>query len=245
MSDPIVAVAKYSNVLEAQLAKGYLEAEGIEARLTGDQAAGLQMGALGGLVELYVRDSDAERAAELLAEHFDKAELDDDWKERTEDDAEVWVCSLCGASVSDDLDTCDGCETPRGAIQTKDAVTRQGRRPRPQRSPAANDQGISKPGATTTEAPEPVEPPQVDHGIDVLDVRLYLGDDVAKRALIGALLGFICWLLTAYSLYCLLKLAFADYEITPKGQVRCYAALAINIIHGSLWFALFLSRIWQ
>jgi len=135
MSDPVVTVARFSNVLEAQLAKNFLENEGIDAQIVGDKASAmLQIGTLGGLSEVYVKESDAERAAELLAEHFDKAKLDDDWMDRAGDD--VWLCPVCGEAISDNLDQCAACSTRREGIQVKDRLT--GKRWAPPRPPEPN-----------------------------------------------------------------------------------------------------------
>src|SRR5438105_1459144 len=77
-----VTVAKYSVALEAQLAKSLLETEDIPAQVTGDLAATMiGISSLGQQVHVQVPAEDAERAATLLASHFAKAQLDEDWQE--------------------------------------------------------------------------------------------------------------------------------------------------------------------
>ena len=110
MSERFVTVAKYSVSLEAEMAKSFLENEGIAVQLTGDLTPTmLPIGSIGGHAQLQVRESDAERAAALLAEHFDKRELNDNWKDEAEADPDVWVCSLCGEPVNKELLTCTAC----------------------------------------------------------------------------------------------------------------------------------------
>jgi hypothetical protein len=247
MADPVVTVAKFSNALEAELARNFLESHGIPAQVGGAEASTLQVGALGGLAQLYVRESDAEHAAELLRDHFEKAQLDDDWMDQAEDSPNFWVCPQCGASVSDELAACDACETTREAIQTKDRLTSRRRRPRPA---PTTETGITKPGETTAESPgqreQPeldIEPDELDRPIVAPDISLYTGDAIAARALLMALLGLCCGVLTWYSVFLLLQLALGNYELSPQGKVRCYWALALVVVHFALLTLYLYSRI--
>ena len=116
MSEKFVTVATYGTSVEAQLARGLLEAEGINAYLIGDLTADAFPGlsALGDQVALQVHEQDAPRAVSLLASAA-SATLHADWERQAE--AGVWVCSVCGAAVGYDLSTCPACKTGREGIR--------------------------------------------------------------------------------------------------------------------------------
>ena len=63
----LASVITVRNSIEASLLVGLLEADGIEARSTGDFTANLLVEALGG-VQVMVREADLVRATEVLAE---------------------------------------------------------------------------------------------------------------------------------------------------------------------------------
>ncbi len=67
--DRLVVVRTFTDRIEADLAQSALEAAGIESLVHSDDFAGLypQLSMING-VELLVRESDAERALELLTE---------------------------------------------------------------------------------------------------------------------------------------------------------------------------------
>jgi hypothetical protein len=68
MSDELVTVATFGDVVEANIARSRLEASGIEAVLADDRLVGvmpLLTGAIGG-IRLRVRESDAEKAISAL-----------------------------------------------------------------------------------------------------------------------------------------------------------------------------------
>jgi hypothetical protein len=82
--DRLVGIASFASPVEAHLARGRLLAEGIEAALTGEHAAGLLSGLQG--VRLWVREADRDRALALIpseapsgvrrSAHFVTADLD-------------------------------------------------------------------------------------------------------------------------------------------------------------------------
>ena len=77
----LITVATFAHTLDAHLAKSRLEAEGIDCVLTNEHTAGMNWFwplAVGG-VGLQVRESDAERAAEILeGEPHDEDDVDED-----------------------------------------------------------------------------------------------------------------------------------------------------------------------
>lgn len=71
MSEQLVAVASRLDPIEANLAKVHLEENGIEAFLYGEESVGAlpPLTVAGTGVQVMVREADAQRAKELLAEH--------------------------------------------------------------------------------------------------------------------------------------------------------------------------------
>ena len=118
MSDSLVTVMTFHSSFEAQLAKNLLENEGIASTLTGELSSDILMGILGtGLfgqqIALLVHEDDAQRAVALLAE----VELNKDWEDEAESGSNVWMCSICGEPISNQLSICFACQTPREAIR--------------------------------------------------------------------------------------------------------------------------------
>ncbi len=77
MDDKPATIATFLNLLEAQVARGLLEAAGIECVLLDQYASGIHWahGDLGG-IRLQVRESEAEAARALLASAPPPAEVD-------------------------------------------------------------------------------------------------------------------------------------------------------------------------
>jgi hypothetical protein len=117
MADRFVTVASYVSAVEAQMAKNFLEAEGIHVFLAGAMTAETLVG-LGDEVHLQVRQRDARRAVSLLAIAAAEASLDDDWETQAEQGAGVWTCPLCGTPVSKNVNVCPACQTPNESITT-------------------------------------------------------------------------------------------------------------------------------
>lgn len=68
MDDPLVVAGTFSNRIEAEIARGALEAAGIDASIQTDDAGGLRPDlAVRAGVHVVVRESDAAQAAEVLA----------------------------------------------------------------------------------------------------------------------------------------------------------------------------------
>jgi Putative prokaryotic signal transducing protein len=222
MSDKLVFAAAFNMPIEAQLARGLLEAEGIKAFLTGGESVNVFSGVqgLGGQIRLQVAEADAERAAEMLAPHFDRP-TDDDSAE-SGDDAALWLCPLCGDAVSDDLDFCPACETPRPAVRESLAVTAF-----PRHSPVSQDvqeQPTAKPEKITSDEPLEAMPPPLEHDFVVPDMETMVGDDLVRRAFLSSLFPF----LIPYSLWLLGRLAFYPGKISPRLMPRLYWTITID-----------------
>ncbi len=148
MADRLVTVATYSLSTEAQLARNMLEAEGIQAILSGELATTLQIGQVA-QIRLEVRAEDAGRAAALLAE----VALEKDWEERAAGD--TWACGVCGDAVAEGVAVCPTCATPRDAIR--------GAEPRPgPRAEPAHPEGVQLPGGLRQERPHIPSAARVD-----------------------------------------------------------------------------------
>jgi hypothetical protein len=222
MSDKLVFVAAFNMPVEAELARGLLEEDGIKTFLTGGGSVNVFSGVqgLGGQIRLQVADADADRAAEILAPHFDHHPDDDGAESR--DDAAVWLCPLCGDAVSDDLNFCPACETPRPAARESLAVTAV-----PRNGPVSRDvqeEPTVKPEKITTDEPLDAMPPALDGDFDVPDMETLVGDDLVRRAFISSLFG----VLSPYSLWLLVQLAFYRGKISPRLMPRLYWAIAID-----------------
>jgi hypothetical protein len=237
VSNPVVTVARFSDALEAELARNLLESHGISAIVAGDNVATLNVGALGGLTQIYVSQSDAETAAELLAQHFDKAELEEDWEERVGSDSDLWVCSICGGAVSKDLDVCDACETPRGAIQSNDGVIKRqtwGKNP-------SSSQAFTKPGERASDPPAT----QLDHDVEseieinAPDIKLYPGDALAMRAFYAACFSVLCGLTLWYSVLLIALIGIKNMELSADG--RQYFKWTVVIVIASFVLLTFLA----
>jgi Putative prokaryotic signal transducing protein len=106
MNDHLVTVATFANLLQAELAKNRLEAEGIPAFLADvESTLALLAGNMSG-VKVTVNERDARRATAVLAA------LDD------ESDAEPirplteWICPHCDTEIEPGFDVCWSCGNP-------------------------------------------------------------------------------------------------------------------------------------
>ncbi len=76
MVEKLVTIATYGNTIEANLAKIKLASEDIDCFLAGEHAVAVY-GGIVGEVKLQVRQSDVERAKEILSRKPDETELDE------------------------------------------------------------------------------------------------------------------------------------------------------------------------
>jgi hypothetical protein len=238
MPEKFVTVASYTQPIEAQLAKGRLEDEGIKVFLTGDLTANTfsGLGGLGGQVQLQVPEADVKRAEEILAACAEEEALDEDWEERVEEEAGVWTCSLCGTPVDDAVAVCPSCETPREAVQNAPpSITLQRRRMAVQEQ---SEEGIQRRGEVTKEAPLPAEMPEPEGELDLPKLETFLGDDLARRAFRSGLISLAFFPLGIYTVWLLLRLAFFSEEVSPAGIRKIYGALFLAGLNLVYWIGL-------
>jgi hypothetical protein len=237
MSDKFTTVATFNNTVEAQLAKNLLENEGIECIVVGGFSSDVFFGSItaGDPIGLQVQEEDAKRAAGVLAA-VAAARLDDDWEERAESDAGVWICSMCGEPISNRLSICHSCQTPRESIRAAaprdvtairpDAATLPTGKAAQKRdeiadTPAPTPDLAPAAAATVTEEEEPGLLPTA------------YGDNLAYKALIASLIGIILPIMMPIALFFLLRVVLFTGEMSAKGVRQFYAAFLIN---GSIFF---------
>jgi hypothetical protein len=116
MFDNTVIIAEFNSPDEAHLALSRLQEASIRGFVTGDQPNPTTFSLLGRMqydaVRLHVAESDAERAAEILANVRD-AELSENWEDEAEMAVEGWICPVCDTEVAKELTTCPDCGAGR------------------------------------------------------------------------------------------------------------------------------------
>jgi hypothetical protein len=221
MSDKLVEVAEFGRSLEAHVAHGLLEAEGIRAVLSGEAAVNIFGGVpAGGKITLHVAESDAERAVGILAAaEADRADEED--RPPSENDP-VWICPVCGDAVADRLPACLACGTPRPEGLKSTAVMAA----LPSAPPTHDIQQTptERTGRVTADTPLEAVPSAAEDDLDVPDAETFIGDDLVRRAFISSLFGF----LFPYSLWLLARVAFYPGKISPKMMPRLYLTIAID-----------------
>ncbi len=244
MTDDYVTVAGFGETVEAEIARGRLESEGIPAVVSGAPTANVLFGTTNlGRVELRVPAEHLKRAVQILVECGGGRNLSEEVRE--DDEEPVWLCPLCGEPVRDVLPVCHACHTPRGksptvraryeedepedGIQAQPAAaSREIRRP---------EDGIRQPAQTTSEPPVPHDSAGVTMTIDGSPAALSEGDTMARRALYGALFAFpTAGLLLLYSIWLLLRLTFHRGELSARGMRHLYLAMVLD----GLYLVLFL-----
>jgi Putative prokaryotic signal transducing protein len=233
MSDKLVFVAAFVMPVEAQLARGLLEAEGIRAFLTGEQTANVFSGiqGIGGQIRLSVAEADSERAAEIIAPYLDHPTGDAD--AAPEDGAGLWLCPLCGDAVGEEMNYCPACKTPRSAARQSLAVT--GVPLYNAASQEIQEEPVAKSGKITTDAPLEAEPSMLDGDIDVPDMETLVGNDLVRRAFRLSLFSLLLPILAPFAVWLFVRLAFYPGKISPRLMPQFYGTMAI----GGCWLLFF------
>lgn len=149
--------------LEAHDARLFLESQGIEAKVFGDNNA-LETGfsfTPASAPGLFVHEGDAERAGQLLEQFFDQP--------KQQPPKGMWSCPNCGESVEEQFDLCWNCETPRGSAPVVSPVERQERETK-EDEPDIEDQSIAEP----TSSANAVERSRWSLGVEVVVVLAML-----------------------------------------------------------------------
>jgi hypothetical protein len=222
MPDKSALAAAFYSPVEAELARGLLEEEGIKTFLTGGGSVNIFSGVqgLGGQIQVRVSEADADRAVQLLAPHFDHHQ--DEADASAEADSALWVCPLCGDAVCNDLEFCPSCKTERPAVRPSLAVTTA-----PRFNAASQDikeEPVLRAEKLTPDPPLESEPARLEGDLDVPDMETLVGDDLVRRAFFSSLFGF----LSPYSLWLLLRLAFYSGKVSPMLMPKLYGAILID-----------------
>lgn len=207
MSDRMVLLAIYGNSVEAELVRAQLEGEGIRAVIMGTTSGDLFAGMGIGLsnVQLFVPQKDRERAGALLAADEDEDEFDAD----------------------------EGSTAIKGEPERKGPST-QVRAPlgSPFQDRAPH---TSAPPPESSELPAEEEmPPEEDDEREDRTIT-WTADEIAARAFRATLFGFLtCGLLHVVALWLVIRLPWAEGELSPAGSRKAIAALAISLVPGVL-----------
>jgi hypothetical protein len=240
--DKYVTVAGFTGSVEAEIARGRLESEGIPAFVTGDLTASTFSGFsnLGGRIELRVPAEHLARAVQILSVCGDAEHLSDEARGEWGDEGPVWVCSLCGDVVRAVLPLCPACHTPRGQAPDYNPGDDSDDEPEEgiQQSPTGGtrfgvqpaEDGVKKPVDLTPAlpAPRPLAGPGAAR-VEIPPPATASGDERAWRALRAALFGFLMPVgaLTLYSVWTLLPL-LSGGTLSSRGRRNLYLALFLD-----------------
>lgn len=102
MRDGMIRLRSFASQLDGEIALGRLEALGVKAMLQTDNCDGMHPHLdLRAGVHLLVREEEAEKAREILAESGEAPK------------APPWICSACGEDSEAGFDTCWNCGKAR------------------------------------------------------------------------------------------------------------------------------------
>jgi hypothetical protein len=227
MPDEWITVASFQSPLAAQIARGRLGDEGIEAISSGDLSATTFAGvsALGGPVQLSVRAEDVEGARAILADLEEHVEPG--WEAEAEPES-LWVCSVCGEAVPQEEPKCPSCQTPRQDI-TKDALALRRSRV------LENPEGIERRDQVRTGPPVLSADDLREDSPELADPETFLADDLARRALRAGLIGFLFVPIAFYSLWLCLRLCLMPGELSAKNRNRLCGAILLNVLVMLAW----------
>ena len=136
MEDNLITIARFTDNIKAEMAKQLLDDFGIKAILTGQRVTSW-FGFLPTVaVELQVKESDAERALEVLKVDSRKRctqcgqEFEDSAKycpncgaeigDYRQEEVTAWTCTKCGEQVEAQFDTCWNCGTTKDGTPPPD-----------------------------------------------------------------------------------------------------------------------------
>mgnify|MGYP001600064856 CR=1 FL=1 len=246
MSGQLVTVATFAAPAEAELARQRLQRDGIAACLADELTGGILGLTTGGLssVKVQVNAADQERAAAILALTEHRGDQDDEG-------VATWTCPHCRTDVNAEFEVCWSCGTTVEG-QADPSFIREAMDPSPADETGEDDEAVPAvsmdvtgrerplcaapeidlqprnpyraPGSPSGPVAAPVaEPPIAD---------TTYGDEVAARAWRASVLSALLCppLLTFYSVWLVLKIAFADHPLSSVGMRKFYGAMAVNVL---------------
>jgi hypothetical protein len=220
----MVRLTTFSDPVEAELARGRLQGEGIAAFVVGEIAAGALTWTnnLFGGVQLMVPAEQVERAREVLAAISD--EITGEASDDASGESSTHVRTLEERSGDSPTEIRAPQETPiRGLAPPVGALSEEA-------SPAQEGEEPAEPGG-----------PDDDEETDDRQV-VWTPDDWARRALKAAVLGYLILpgLLHLYVLYLLLRLCFTEGELSSGGMWKACAALVLSLLPLAFFTRIFL-----
>jgi len=221
----LVTVATFDNSAEAHAAWSQLDTAGIRATVTDAEVVSQlwHIGALNG-VKLQVAEEDAERAATALGGG------DED---TAEEDRRPWYCRECHEVIEAGFAVCwscgrDRCEVADPAFDsnvTAELAGRQESFPSNRKDERLSHIDLSNPYATLhlpADVAQNNELPAATDAVEADVVRAW------RAAVIGI---FTCpGFLHLYSLCLLIRAGVSGQRLSPAGQLRFYATLAIDLV---------------
>ncbi|WP_153557704.1 DUF7577 domain-containing protein [Roseimaritima sediminicola] len=239
MSDSRRILREAFNFLEAETIRLRLQEAGIEAFVTGtDAAVALSMGGAGTdrLVRVEVDADDFQRADQLLV--ADQARMQH---------ALPWICSRCGEQNEPAFEICWSCSKP---LREED---QRGRTAETGREAASREGMLASQTPTASIAPDAAENPYrpTATGDPVAQRRMASLqrpdraeelEDRVRRAFLSSIVGLLVCppLVNLYSVGLLLSFPAAAYE-EPELQLRLFSAWLINVASIIVWPLLYLS----
>ncbi len=205
MREDLVAVGDFFSTVEAQLARGRLEEEGIPAIVAGAATGTMLMGMGVETVRLQVPRADVERARAILAALAEEPPLTaaDVAAAPGPPDPQGWAyCPGCGSEVSTALAACPACGAAVPARKAEEAAAL-----------------LRGPAGTRPAADEEEEP------------KLSPNDDLAERAWRAALYGCVTLpvLFHLVSFWMLVKLLFTPGEVSGPYLPKAGGAFLIDM----------------
>ena len=246
MPGQLVTVATFVTPAEAELARQRLEHDGIPACLAEEHTGAVLGLTTGGLssVKVMVNAADRERAEAILAATEDRHDQDDE-------DAGTWTCSQCGTELSTEFEVCWSCGTTVDG-QTDPSFVREPEDSLEEDETPDDDDAAAQGASYEPDAARPIDPPpaidrQTDNpyrapGVPTAPVvaaaeepplgDTTYSDEVAARAWRASVLSAILCppLLTFYSVWLVVQIAFTDHALSAAGMRKFYGAMAVNIL---------------
>ncbi len=247
MSKPtLVSISDYPDAFTAETIRIRLAAAGIQAFLTGtDAATALGMGGAGTnrLIRLEVAPADHALAVEIL--RADEAQLAA---------ASRWTCSRCGEANEPAFDICWSCNKERTSADRGERPENDGDGDK--FSPSETDAGFSVPASDSVarrEDSNPYRPFGVSSDVDSPTARKWptpsvsdeVRDDV-RRALTASIVGMLILppLVNLYSLLLTLRIpkhAYAD----GSQRFRLIITWIINLVTIPAWALFWIAPYWR
>ena len=237
MSDSLVSIGSFPNAIAAEQVRIVLAAEGIQAFVEGGNTNTMlsHVGSALGGVSLTVRESDAERALQLLQ--------DSDF----DDVSDAWHCRDCGEDIEAGFEVCWSCGKNRDEVGVDLAsVTRVKAGKTEVTDDVPNDEleidgdrasnPYSAPRYKTEGEEAPVDVASASD-IDVSELEALVG-----RAWRASIIGLVFFPVLAhvYSLILLLTAATELPLLSEKTRSRFWGAVAIDML--VIFFALVVLR---